>query len=153
MKWNIHKASLKEWTPAMKLAWRTFLRFEAGDYTNEGIRNFQDFVNDERLQKMFVNGYYHLYVATENDEIIGMISRRDQTHISLLFVDVNYHRMGVGRALVNYVANELKEMGYTGITVNASPYGLSFYRKIGFKDQGCEVDEHGIRYTPMSLIF
>ena len=31
----------------MKLAWNTFLKFDAPDYSREGIQNFRNFVNDE----------------------------------------------------------------------------------------------------------
>ena len=118
-KWNIHRASKMEWQPAMDLAWRTFLRYEAGDYTNEGIRSFQEFVSDGRLEQLFLRGSYHLYVATHDGEIVGMITKRDVRHISLLFVDSDYHKMGIGKALITYLAAELRKDDITGMTVNA----------------------------------
>lgn len=148
-KWNIHRASKMEWQPAMDLAWRTFLRYEAGDYTNEGIRSFQEFVSDGRLEQLFLRGSYHLYVATHDGEIVGMITKRDVRHISLLFVDSDYHKMGIGKALITYLAAELRKDDITGMTVNAAPYGIGFYHKVGFKDVGQEEEAEGIRYTPM----
>ena len=38
-------------------------------------------------------------------------------------------------------------------TVNASPYGVEFYRRIGFRDTGAEFVETGMRVTPMSWKF
>lgn len=148
-RWNIHQAKENEWRQAMNLAWRTFLRYEAGDYTNEGIRNFHDFVNDERLHRLFQCGKYELYVAQDEDQIIGMISKRDLKHISLLFVDSAYHRKGVGKALITYLADRLLADGIQNMTVNAAPYGIGFYHKVGFMDTGCEIENDGIRYTPM----
>ena len=33
----------EEWAPAMQMVWRTFLKFEGRDYTEEGIKNFFDY--------------------------------------------------------------------------------------------------------------
>ena len=149
VKWNIHPARKTEWKPAMDLAWRTFLKFEAGDYTNQGINNFHEFVNDIRLERLFEEGFYELYVAEDKGKIVGMISKRDIRHISLLFVDQSYHHKGVGRALITYLAFRLKKIGITNMTVNAAPYGIGFYHKVGFQDTGTEEEKEGIRYTPM----
>ena len=37
-------AKEEEWAPAMQMVWRTFLKFEGRDYTEEGIKNFFDFI-------------------------------------------------------------------------------------------------------------
>ena len=38
--YEIRWAEDKDWIPAMHMIWKTFLKFEAVDYTEEGIRNF-----------------------------------------------------------------------------------------------------------------
>lgn len=40
--YEIRWAEDKDWIPAMHMIWKTFLKFEAVDYTEEGIRNFYD---------------------------------------------------------------------------------------------------------------
>ena len=47
--YEIRWAEDKDWIPAMHMIWKTFLKFEAVDYTEEGIRNFYDFITDEHL--------------------------------------------------------------------------------------------------------
>lgn len=74
--------------------------FEAQDYTQEGIKSFQDFITDSVLHRMFLMGSYQLFVACENNRVVGMISLRNETHISLLFVEAACHRRGIGRALI-----------------------------------------------------
>ena len=134
----------------MQLAWRTFLRFEAQDYTAEGIRNFSDFVNDKILYQMFLNGDYIMFVAFDGDKMIGMITLRSYTHISLLFVDEQYHRQGVGRTLIERLCVYLKKERYEDhVTVNAAPYGVDFYHRLGFADTEAAVTRDGITYTPM----
>lgn len=136
----------------MKLAWDTFVKFDAPDYSQEGIDNFHKFVHDDMLRKMFLAGHYQLFVAVEGGKYVGMLSLRERKHISLLFVDEDYHRNGVGSALIKYVSGyALSEMGVTSLTVNASPYAVGFYHKRGFKDTAPETVADGIRFTPMEL--
>lgn len=146
----VRPAYRDEWDDAMALAWRTFMRFEAGDYTPEGIESFQDFVTDTVLYRMFVMGEYQLFGAYDGTRMVGMISLRAQTHISLLFVDERYHKMGIGRQLIEYVSRYvLTEEGHHHITVNAAPYAVEFYHRVGFLDTGVEQYSDGIRFTPM----
>lgn len=151
--YQIRSAYRDEWDDAMALAWKTFMRFEADAYTMEGIRNFEDFITDTTLHRMFIMGAYQMFVALDNDRIIGMITLRDSSHISLLFVDEKYHRRGIGRALIEYLREYLlSEAGVSRVTVNAAPYGVAFYHKLGFKDISPEEARDGIIYTPMEFI-
>lgn len=126
------------------------MRFEAQDYTQEGIRSFQDFITDSVLRRMFLMGAYQLFVACEGKRVVGMISLRNETHISLLFVDAAYHKRGIGRQLIEYLGNYVRsEEGHSHITVNAAPYAVGFYHRLGFHDTDSEQTNDGIRYTPM----
>ena len=80
----VRPAYRSEWDDAMALAWRTFMQFEACDCTLEGIESFQDFITDTVLYKMFMLGSYQLFGAYDNGRMVGMISLRNETHISLL---------------------------------------------------------------------
>lgn len=152
--YHIRSAYREEWEAAMALAWKTFLRFEADVYSEEGVHNFENFITDTTLHRMFVMGAYQMFVALDQDRIIGMITLRDSSHISLLFVDERYHRKGVGRALMDYLTDYMaNEMGIRRVTVNASPYGVGFYHKLGFQDLRSEERRDGIIYTPMELKF
>lgn len=151
--YQIRSAYRDEWQDAMALAWKTFLRFEADVYTPEGVKNFQNFITDSTLHRMFIMGAYQLFVALDHGKVIGMITLRDSTHISLLFVDEKYHKQGVGRGLIKYLTEYLlSEVGASKVTVNASPYGVEFYHKLGFKDIRSEEKKDGIIYTPMEFI-
>lgn len=149
----VRSAYREEWDDAMALAWKTFLQFEADVYTAEGIRNFEDFITDTTLHRMFVMGAYQMFVALDQKKIVGMITLRNGSHISLLFVDAQYHRQGIGRALIEHLREYLlSEAGVSRITVNAAPYGVAFYHKLGFHDLRPEEEKDGIRYTPMEFI-
>ena len=133
-------------------AWKTFLQFESEDYKPEGIKSFEDFITDNTLHRMFIMGAYQMFVALDGRCLTGMITVRSNSHISLLFVDAAYHKRGIGRALMTHLCGYLKnELGIKRVTVNASPYGVGFYHKLGFRDLQPEQESEGIRYTPMEL--
>lgn len=151
--YQIRNAYREEWQDAMALAWKTFLRFEADVYSPEGVKNFENFITDSTLYRMFVMGAYQMFVAVDHSKLVGMITLRDTTHISLLFVDEAYHRQGIGRGLIGYLADYLRmEVGAERVTVNSSPYGVGFYHKMGFRDMRPEETKDGITYTPMEFI-
>ena len=149
-KLHIRPARIDEWDDAMGLAWKTFLKFEADEYTPEGVRNFQDFITDQTLKRMFIIGQYRMFCAFYGNHMVGMITLRENAHISLLFVDAEYHQNGIGRRLIECVKKYLKdELGEIGMTVNASPYAVGFYHRTGFRDIRPQETRDGITYTPM----
>lgn len=148
--YSVRMAYETDWEDAMDLAWRTFLLFEAKDYSKEGIDSFRDFISDQWLKKMFLKGEYQMFVALDGKKIIGLITLRNRFHISLLFVDKDYHCQGVGSALIQVLGEYLKtEMGIRQMTVNAAPYAVGFYHKLGFWDLAPQQEKEGIIYTSM----
>lgn len=150
----IRWAKAHEWESAMQMIWRTFLKFEGKDYSEEGIRNFFEFVTDDGLRESFLRGEYQLMVALDGEEIIGAGSIRNHNHLSLLFVDEAYHRQGVGRRLMDGLCEYLKnEEGEHTMTLQAAPYAVEFYKKIGFFVIRPEAEIAGIRVTAMAKNF
>lgn len=151
--YEIRMAYEYEWEDAMALAWKTFLRFEADDYEPEGVRSFENFITDNTLHRMFKLGLYQMLVAVHDKKMVGMITARGNSHISLLFVEESCHKKGIGRALIRSLCKYLKtEAGTVRVTVHASPYAVGFYHKLGFRDLQPEQAAEGIRYTPMELL-
>lgn len=143
-----------EWEEAMNLAWDTFILYEAPEYTKEGITSFRNFVRDPILKTLFIEGKYNVLVAFNNNIIVGIIGVRNETHISLLFVDSEYHKKGIARRLVEKTFERTYEKyGKREMTVNSSPYAVGFYHKMGFVDTDIEQTTDGIRYTPMKARF
>ena len=141
----------QEWDDAMKLAWDTFLIYEAPDYSVRGVHNFRNFVRDPLLKKMFTYGEYIAIGAFSDRRMVGIIGVRNTNHISLLFVDRDYHKNGIASSLIDRYVRDAKKKGITYVTVNSSPYAVDFYHKIGFVNITDEVEKDGIRFTPMRL--
>lgn len=143
-------ANEQDWEPAMKLAWETFLIFEAEEYSEEGVESFRDFISDQWLKNMFLKGEYQMFVALEKEKIVGFITVRNRCHISLLFVDKEYHRKGIGASLIQKMGEYLiSEVGVDYMTVDSAPYALEFYHKQGFWDLAPRQEKQGIIYTSM----
>lgn len=152
--YEIRWAKVEEWESAMKMVWCTFLRFEASDYTKEGIQNFLDFITDEQLYRSFLQGRYQMLVALDGERIVGVASVRNGNHLSLLFVDETYHRRGIGSELLNRFCRYLKnEAGEHCMTLKAAPYAVEFYHRLGFHDVSPEEEVGGIRVTSMEKYF
>ncbi len=134
---------------ATDLAWRTFLKFEAPVYPQEGTESFRVFLADRGLQKMFEAGEYILYGAFLDNELVGMATVRDIWHISLLFVEERYHKIGIGRELIYALRDMEKAMGNDKLTVNSSPYATGFYHRLGFVDTDIARQKEGIIFTSM----
>ena len=147
--YTLSYADESDWEEAMDLAWNTFLKFEAPEYGREGTRNFLNFISGDLIFNMFLNDEYLLAVAKAEGRIVGVGSLRNGKHVSLLFVDEQYHRKGIGTALLAFLQRKIMEKGSCIMTVNAAPYGVPFYEKIGFKATADVQVSDGIVYIPM----
>lgn len=152
--YEIRWARESEWASAMRMIWRTFLEFDGKDYTEEGIRNFFEFITDDDLYRAFLKGEYQMMVALAQGKIIGAGSIRNKNHLSLLFVEGAYHRRGVGSALLVRLCDYLqKEAGERYMSLKAAPYAVNFYKKLGFHTVKPEEERAGIRVTYMVKVF
>lgn len=147
---SIRAIKVNEWEEAMQLAWNTFLRFETADYSAEGVKSFREFVKGKALKELFLKGDYPVWGAYDHGIMVGVSSMRNKSHISLLFVDGDYHHKGIATELVNTMfIHVYNEEGLREVTVNSAPYAKGFYHKQGFVDLDGEKTVDGIRYTPM----
>ena len=129
---------------ARSLAWKVFSEYEAPDYPQEGIAEFQKALRNEA----YLAGIEY-FGAFDGGTLVGMVGiRKGPCHICFFFVDGKYHRLGIGTKLFDCARTE-----YPGkaITVNSSPYGLPFYKSLGFCTADSEQIVNGIRFTPMIL--
>lgn len=149
-KYEIRFIKDEEWSDAMDMVYHTFLQFDAPMFTESGIAHFHNFIMDPTLKQMYSAGNFQMVGAFDKDRIIGVVALRNYSHISLLFVEENYQKQGVGKELVRIIAEySVNKLHQEYMTVNSSPYAVDFYHKLGFEDISEEVLEDGIFYTPM----
>lgn len=128
---------------ALALTWRVFLKFEASEYSKEGVYEFYRSIHSQSYVKAL-----SVYGAFQEEKLVGMIATRNEgRHIALFFVDERYHKQGIGRKLFEFAC---KDNSNHEITVNASPYAIPIYEHLGFAKTGKEQKTRGVRYTPMA---
>ena len=76
---------------------------------------------------------YNVFVAkNEQNEIIGTGTLANN-QIKGVFVDDEYFCLGVGRALMTYLENKARDLGYNKTILTSSSYARDFYLKLGYK--------------------
>jgi len=137
---------------ALELIWAVFTEFEAPEYSEEGINEFRDYIDYPQMKGYLAQFMLEMWAYQINSKIAGVIAVRVPCHISLLFVNKEYHRQGIAARLMQEVIDYLKEnRNCRELTVNSSPYAIDFYHKIGFTDSGKQETTNGITFTPMKL--
>lgn len=140
--YTVRRLAEDEVPAALSLAWEVFSEFETPMYSEEGTEEFRKCLHDEE----YLAGIEY-YGAFDGKTLIGEIGiRHDTKHICFFFVRGEYHRRKIGTKLFR---NILKIYPNQTITLNSSPYGLPFYKALGFATADEEKTENGIRFTPM----
>ncbi len=154
--YEIRKIKENEVSEALSLALEVFIQFEAPDYKPEGTETFKkDLIENDEFIENCKKGVCPIYAAFDGDNIVGIIGMRaSKTHINLAFTKKEYHHRGIATAIFKFLLNDLlrENPDLKEITLNSSPYGLGFYKYIGFIPLSEEQEINGIRFTPMKYI-
>lgn len=139
---NIRQLTNSEYDNAVTLSLSVFTECGTADFDRNGLETFKSFIHNKELMDELT-----IFGAFENDILIGIIgTKHNGKHISLFFINPDYHRQGIGRELFNYAyANQTVEK----ITVNSSSYAVRFYESLGFSKTAQEQETDGLKYTPM----
>ena len=148
LEYKIEELNLENLEEAINVIEDTFMKFEAPDYSKQGIESFFKFANYETI-KVNLSKNMKMYVAKVNEKIVGVIGYRDNSHINLLFVLEEYQHNGIAKALYNLVLENCKNANTKRITVNSSPYAHNVYLKLGFIDDNQMQEVDGIKFYPM----
>lgn len=143
---------------ALDLVWRVFKKFEAHEYSAEGVNEFKSFIEPASIKQRMTDKSIFIWGCFDKDKIVGVIASRPPCHISLLFVDEDYHRRCIARRLYNTVLDFYETRSRYGdihheMTVNSSPYAVKIYRRLGFTPVDTEQLVNGIRFIPMKHRF
>lgn len=138
---------------ALDLVWAVFQEFQAPDYSEQGIEEFQKFIFYHSNIEQYNDGKVSFWGWKEDGELAGVIATKEKNHISMLFVKKEYHRQGIARRLFKAVEEACRSMdGISEITVNSSPFAVAVYNRLGFIETDNEQLVNGIRFTPMSYL-
>lgn len=127
-----------------------FREFVAHEYSQEGIKNCEQYVAPDSLLQR-VQAEHFILVAILREKIIGALEISHHQEISLLFVDKHFHCRGIAKELFQraLMKIETEKPEVTRIKVNASRYAVPIYEKLGFGRTGAEKMLNGIIFIPM----
>lgn len=109
---------------------RNLIEINSKDYAKEIINGMCNLFTPER---MIENAKKRdIYVAEFDGELIGTASLEDNV-VYGVFVDVNYHRCGVGRKLMSIIEYKAKENSVNLIQIPSSITSQNFYYELGYK--------------------
>ena len=133
---------------------RVFHEHVAPVYSDNGVDTFLNMISPTTLLEVNKGENSFVIVARQENIVIGMLAVCKESHVALIFVESQHQGKGIGKSLIHEAIKICKERnpGLTAITVSSSPNSKTFYEGIGFTAQGEEVDEDGMRYTPMQRI-
>lgn len=83
--------------------------------------------------------------------LTGVGSLREKSHLCLLFVEKESRGKDIGGTLLKETGMLCTKAGTAALTVNASPAGIAFYERQGFRPLSEERQADGLCFTPMEL--
>lgn len=89
--------------------------------------------------------------AMVGDRVVGTGRLLPNGYIGRMCVDKSYRDSGIGRLLLNNLANQAIEAQYPVITLNSQVYAIPFYEKCGFVVDSDEFMDAGIPHRRMTL--
>jgi GNAT superfamily N-acetyltransferase len=131
---------------------KVYDEFVAPDYSMAGNQVFYDWIAPEQILERQTK-VKSLWIATDENKLVGMIEIRENNRISLLFVDKNFQEKGIAKALLQIALERSleKEPELQKYLVHASPYSIPIYKKLGFEETDSIQETMGIIYLPMEM--
>ena len=125
----------------LDLVWQVFSEFETPVFPPEGSVEYKRIIEETREKRNI-----KFYGALDEGKVVGVLGMRENNHIGYFYVNSSYHKKGIGKALFERMKTdyEIKEF-----TVNAAPYGVPVYTRLGFVPTDREQNVNGVIFTPM----
>lgn len=133
---------------ALKFICDTYFATICNEDSIIGQNNFvKHYVYGDETVKSFNNEekYYGYYI----DELVGVISLRNDGYIKFLFIDKNYQKKGIGKQLIAYVTKQAIDNDIKYLTLDSSLSNVSFYERLGFIKTSNSICIDDIWFVPM----
>jgi len=141
-----------EYQAVSDLVLRVFDLDVAPLYIAEGIEVFHSYARVEAMRERGGTGHMIL-VAELEGALVGAAEVRDFNHLSLLFVERQSQRSGIGKMLLLEVLRmcRTRNPGLKVMTVHSSPNAVEAYRRLDFHATGALQRKDGIDFVPMVI--
>ena len=126
---EIRKLNKEDFNEVSQLIKECYLKLNIGGHTKKGIEIQIKANSPENLAKRSEKIKY--FIMVDKNKIIG-ICGYDSNKIYTLFVDINYHKKGIGQKLLSYILKEANNEGLKSIKTWSTFYAEKFYSLSGF---------------------
>jgi len=117
------------------------------------LKEHDKHISDETLKNKITAK--EIYVAQEGSELIGWLRYGlfwdNMPFMNLIFFPEEYRRRGMGKELIRYWEEDMKEKGYKNVltSTQSDEEAQHFYRKMGYTEIG------GLKFPdePLEMIF
>jgi GNAT superfamily N-acetyltransferase len=113
-----------------------------------------------RLETYLTMSGVQTFVAEYEGRPAGMVVGNDYgnaAYVALMGVDPEFHRHGIGAALMDALVAWLDERGFACAELDATPMGAPLYEQYGFRDHGethvYTNEYHGDEVAPLSRAY
>ncbi|HVZ01500.1 MAG TPA: GNAT family N-acetyltransferase [Dongiaceae bacterium] len=117
-------------------------RHIGGTASAEGLRHLRSYMAPGAIGARLA-GVVHparnpALVACAGRRIVGYGAVRDDTHVSQVYVAEDWHRRGIGSALLRALVRAIRARhpAAVAVTLNATPRAVEFYLRLGFAPLG-----------------
>ena len=142
------KAEASDAPALSKLARRALQPYALPGWSDHAIQRLLD-ENSESALRDFVPTAAFVHLCVESDSVVGFIANKVPRLVSLLVVDPDRQRHGIGSRLLasmfDFVAAHAPEVSV--VEVNATEYSVPFYRRHGFHPLSGFIDYEGCRFA------
>jgi hypothetical protein len=97
----------REKKQVIDLVLSVFDKFVAPEYSSEGINEFRKYADTEALVERLKSSSFVL-IAKNDENLIGIIEIRDNSHVAMLFVRQLFQKKGIGKALLKHAKRNLQ---------------------------------------------
>jgi GNAT superfamily N-acetyltransferase len=118
-----------------------------------GAEPFLESIGAPAIRGYISASNFSYHVAEAENEVVGLVALRDNSHLYHLFVAQAHQGKGLGRSLWLLVKQAALQAGNSGrFTVNSSLNAVLVYERFGFVATGPKVEKHGVAFVPMQLL-
>ncbi len=123
------------------VVWNTTYK---GIYSDEKLTGYDVKKNEQILRSIVNNLEIEVYVATDNDRIVGFMTcgkpykpfRHYEQEVGLLYILKEYQKQGIGKGFLEIARKQVKESGYDEFMVAVNSQNVNaiqFYLAMGGK--------------------
>jgi GNAT superfamily N-acetyltransferase len=120
--------------------------------SESGAEGFMNSISQESISKYINNPDFIYAICLNGSNLVGVAALRNNSHIYHLFVNPDFHRLGIGKELWHFLKSEAQKRGNIGnFTVNSSIFAVPVYSAFGFVSVGEPQVKNGIQFQSMQI--